>query len=309
MDHPKISLEQWRSFMAVVDAGGYAQAAETLHKSQSAVTYAVQKIESLLGLKAFEIQGRKAQLTSAGQVLYRRARTLLEEAAALEHGAEGLAGGWEVELALAVEIIFPTWMLLDCLKAFTAERPDTRIELYESVLGGTEELLTQRRVDFAITSQIPRGFVGDAIIQLRAICAAAPSHPLHQLGRELTPQDLRRHRHLLIRDSGSLRNRDAGWQGSEQRLTVSSKATSIAAACMGMGYSWFAEDMIRHELDSGALKPLPLREGAARFGTLYLVFADRDYPGRAAFRLAEIIRETVASQCRAHGHKLPGEAQ
>ena len=60
---PHITLEQWRTLLAVVDAGGYAQAAELLHKSQSAVTYAVQKIESLLGVKAFEIQGRKAQLS------------------------------------------------------------------------------------------------------------------------------------------------------------------------------------------------------------------------------------------------------
>ena len=52
-----ITLEQWRSLIAVVDAGGYAQAAEVLFKSQSAVTYAVQKIESLLGVKAFEIRG------------------------------------------------------------------------------------------------------------------------------------------------------------------------------------------------------------------------------------------------------------
>jgi len=39
-------LEQWRSLLAVVDAGGYAQAAGALHKSQSSVTYAVQKIEA-----------------------------------------------------------------------------------------------------------------------------------------------------------------------------------------------------------------------------------------------------------------------
>ena len=63
--------------MAVVDAGGYAQAAEQLHKSQSAVTYAVQKLESLLAVKAFEVQGRKAVLTPTGQLLYRRASALL----------------------------------------------------------------------------------------------------------------------------------------------------------------------------------------------------------------------------------------
>jgi DNA-binding transcriptional LysR family regulator len=36
MASPRISLELWRSLQAVVDAGGYAQAAEMLHKSQSA---------------------------------------------------------------------------------------------------------------------------------------------------------------------------------------------------------------------------------------------------------------------------------
>ena len=62
-DYPHISLEQWRGLLAVIEAGGYAQAAKALHKSQSAITYAVQKIESQLQIKVFEIQGRKAVLT------------------------------------------------------------------------------------------------------------------------------------------------------------------------------------------------------------------------------------------------------
>jgi len=37
--------------VAVVDAAGYAQAAERLHKSQSSVTYLVQKLESLLEVR------------------------------------------------------------------------------------------------------------------------------------------------------------------------------------------------------------------------------------------------------------------
>ena len=72
-DAPRITLEQWRALQAVVEAGGYAQAAEVLHKTQSTLTYAVQKIERLLDLKVFEIRGRKAGLTEPGQVLYRRA--------------------------------------------------------------------------------------------------------------------------------------------------------------------------------------------------------------------------------------------
>jgi DNA-binding transcriptional LysR family regulator len=294
---PKISLDQWRALLAVVDAGGYAQAAEALHKSQSAVTYGVQKLESLLGVKVFEVIGRKAHLTATGEVLYRRAKALLDEAGSLESAAGTLAAGWEPELRLAIEIIFPTWVLLECFGRFADERPQTRIELYETVLSGTEEMLLQRKVDLAICSHVPPGFAGDALMQAQFIAAAHPDHPLHRLGRELTLQDLREHRHLVIRDSGSQR-RSGSWVGAEQIWTFSHKATSIHAACMGLGFAWFPEETIRNELERGLLKPLPLREGAKRSGELYLVFADRDYAGPGALRLAEILREHVKATCR-----------
>lgn len=294
--NPRVSLEQWRSLLAVVDAGGYAQAAATLHKSQSAVTYAVQKMESLLRVKVFEVTGRKAHLTPTGEVLYRRAKALLDEAGALEGAAGSLAAGWEPELRLSVEIIFPTWLLLQCFAEFAQARPQTRLELYESVLSGTEEALLQRKVDLAICSQVPAGFAGDPLMRLRFIAAARPDHPLHQLGRELTLQDLRKHRHVIIRDTGSQR-RSGSWLGAEQSWTVSQKATSIHAVVMGAGFAWFAEDTIRDELQRGLLKPLPLREGGERWGDLYLVFADRDYAGPGALQLGKIIRERVAGQC------------
>jgi DNA-binding transcriptional LysR family regulator len=297
---PRISLEQWRALLAVVDAGGYAQAAAALHKSQSAVTYAVQKMESLLGVKVFEVIGRKAHLTPTGEVLYRRAKALLEEAGALESAAGSLAAGWEPELRLAVEIIFPTWLLLECFASFGAEHPETRLELYETVLSGTEEALLQRKVDLAISSSVPAGFTGDPLIQVKFIVAAHPDHPLHKLGRELTLQDLREHRHLVIRDSGSQR-RGGTWLGAEQVWTVSHKATSIHAATMGLGFAWYPEDTVKGELANGTLKALPLREGAERWGTLYLVFADRDYAGPGSLRLAEIIRQRVSAQCRKLG--------
>ncbi|MBS0387117.1 MAG: LysR family transcriptional regulator [Proteobacteria bacterium] len=295
---PRISLEQWRALLAVVDAGGYAQAAAALHKSQSSVTYAVQKLESLLGVKAFKVVGRKARLTPGGEVLYRRAKSLLEEAGALEGAAASLAAGWESELRIAAEIIFPTWLLLHCCALFGQERPQMRIELYETVLGGTDEALQQRRVDLAICSQIPPGFSGDALMRLRFIPVAHPSHPLHQLGRELTLQDLRRHRHVIIRDSGSQR-RSGSWLGAEQSWTVSQKATSIHAVSIGAGFAWYPDDTIRGELERGELKQLPMREGKERSAELYLVYADRDYAGPGALRLAQLLREQVAEQCRA----------
>jgi DNA-binding transcriptional LysR family regulator len=270
-----------------------------MHKSQSTLTYAIKKLESLLGVKVFELRGRKAVLTPTGELLCRRGKTLIEEAGRLEHAAGELAKGWEPEIRVAVEIMFPTWMLLKGFAEFARERPETHLELYETVLGGTDEALAKRSVEFAIGPSVPQGFVGDVLMPVRALCVAAPSHPLHQLGRELTLEDLRRHRHIVIRDSGEQRVRSAGWL-NELRWTVSNKATSIHAMVLGLGYAWYPEDSVRAELERGALKVLPLREGAEKTGTLYLTFADREAAGPGTLRLAQIIRETVARECKAH---------
>lgn len=294
-----ITLDQWRTLIAVVDTGGYAQAAAVLHKSQSSVTYAVQKIESLLDVKAFEIQGRKAILTPTGQFLYRRARALLDESAALERAARRLSAGWEAEIRIAAEIIFPTWLLLDCFNQLGMESPHTRIELIESVLGGTSEALLQGQVDLAIASMVPPGFLGMPLMRLRFIPVASPAHPLHQLGRELTLRDLRAHRHLVVRESGTKRSSKAAIDVT-QRWTVSHSATSIEAVRKGYGFAWFAEEKIRDELRDGSLRALPLRDGGERFAELYLVLADPDAAGPGTRRLAEIIREAVAGECTKH---------
>lgn len=302
---PQITLEQWRALIAVVDAGGYAQAAEVLHKSQSAVTYAVQKIESLLALKAFAIQGRKAMLTPTGQMLYRRALALVEEASDLERAAHALSAGWEAEIHLAVEILFPTWLLLDCLARFGEESPRTRITVIESVLGGTTEALLTGQADLAIAPHTPPGFLGDPLLQMPVVAVAHHDHPLHRLGRELTARDLREHRHVLVRDSGATRDRRTLSVEVDQRWTVSHMASSIQAIRMGHGFAWLPREHIRDELATGLLKALPLREGRERLVPLYLVLADPDLAGPGVRRLAEIIRETVETSCATRSTKPP----
>jgi len=69
---PKITLDQWRALVCRLDAGGYAQAAENLHKSQSAVTDRVQNW-SRCWVKCSSDR-RKAHLRRLGQVMYRRAK-------------------------------------------------------------------------------------------------------------------------------------------------------------------------------------------------------------------------------------------
>jgi len=295
---PHVTLEQWRALAAVVDAGGYAQAAERLHKSQSALTYAIQKMESQLGVEAFTVQGRKAVLTATGHLLYRRALALLDDAAGAERAAKALSAGWEAEIRIAAEILFPTWLLLHCLDRFGTESPHTRIEVIESVLGGTGEALLQRQADLAISPQVPPGFSGAPLMRIRGIPVAHPGHPLHHKDRKLTLRDLRAYRHLIVRDSGTRRDGRALSLEVEQRWTVSSMSTSILAARMGYGFAWFAEDLIRDELATGTLKPLPIAEGVERFGELYLIVADPDAAGPGTLRLATIIRDGVAAECK-----------
>lgn len=299
METPKISLEQWRALLAVVDHGGYAQAADALHKSQSTVTYAIQKLETLLGLEIFVLQGRRSVLTEAGRSVYQRARVLVDEAVSLERAAGHLAAGCEAEVTLAAEIIFPTDLLLGALSRFADESPDTRVELLESVLGGTDEALLEHKVDVAITSHVPTGFLGDPLLRLRFIAVAAPDHPLHQLDRPATSQDLRRHRRILIRDTGLNRKREPGWLSPERRWTVSNMSTSIEAVSLGAGFAWFPEFRIQRELAEGQLRPLELAEGTERFVQIYVVHADRDYPGPAARRIVSLLHEQIRAGCPA----------
>jgi len=290
---PRITLEQWRALRAVVEAGGYAQAAASLHKTQSTLTYAVQKIERLLDLKVFEIRGRKAVLTEAGQVLYRRARTLLEDAALLERGAAAMSKDWKPEISIAVEILFPTWLLIECLGEFAAERPETRIDVHETVLGDTPAMVAQGKVDFGIGSEAA-GVTGLPLMEIEFVAVAHPGHELHRLGRAITARDLRRQRRILVRETAAESGREV--PGVELRWTFSNKASQLRALVSGFGYAWVPIDNVRAELEAGTLAVLPMEEGSRRT-RLMLAFADPDFPARDAARLAEIIRERVRVEC------------
>jgi DNA-binding transcriptional LysR family regulator len=128
------------------------------------------------------------------------------------------------------------------------------------------------------------------------ILVAHPEHPLHRLARPVTMRDLRAHRQILVRESGT-RRATRPLVEATQRWTVSNLSTSIMAVGMGMGYAYLPEDKIRSELRAGSLKTLPVRENSVMEVTLYLVYASREDAGPGVRRLAEIIREDVAVEC------------
>lgn len=287
----KTTLEQWRMLKAVVDHGGFAQAAQAVHKSQSTINHAVHKLQDQLGLPLLEVQGRKARLTEAGELMLRRAGLLLDEVAQLESVAASLAAGTEAEVRLAVDEVYPHGYLADALQAFSEAFPNTRIQLQETVLSGGVEQLLDHQVDLLVTGDVPQGFVGEPLLRAEFVAVAHPDHPLHQLNREVTLQDLRQHRQIVIRDSARGPRRDAGWLGAEQRWTVSHVATSADMIARGMGYAWLPLSRVRAGIRAGTLAEVPLGPASRRYMELYLVYADAGAAGPALRQLGQLLAE------------------
>ncbi|MEW5249632.1 LysR family transcriptional regulator [Microbulbifer discodermiae] len=291
----KVTLEQWRMFQSVVQYGGFSQAAEAVHKSQSSINHAVHKLQQSLGIALLEVRGRKAELTDAGRILLARAGGLLSEAESLEAVASSLASGEEALLTLAVDVIFDYDCLFDAVEQFASRFPHTRLELRETVLSGAEELLLQQQADFILSAWIPQGFVGEPVTKVRFLPVAHPDHPLHHLGRPVTRKDLKSSRQIVLRDSASRNRQDAGWLGSDQRITVTNVQTSVELIERGLGFAWLPETRIRDSLSADLLLPLPTEESWGRDVTVYLVFADSDKIGPAAGFLIDTLRRGLGS--------------
>jgi DNA-binding transcriptional LysR family regulator len=207
----------------------------------------------------------------------------------MESLAEQFAEGWEPEIRIAMDTLFPDWLMMEVIDQFTQQRPLTRIELRETVLSGTDEALLRKEADLVIGGRVPPGFLGDPVLNIEFIAVASPEHPLHKLNRPLDYQDLRLHRQLVVKDSGS-RDMDAGWLGADQRLTVSHLRTSIEAACKGLGYAWYPKLKIQRELDEGQLKPLVLSVGGKRNIQLNMIYAEGNYAGPATKLFGELLQ-------------------
>jgi len=291
----QVTLEQWQALVTVVDAGGYAKAAEQLGKSQSAISYAIQKLETTLELRVFQLTGRRATLTEPGQSLYRHAQRLLEQAEQTEQLARQFGQGYEARIRIAMDTIYPREWMLDILATFAEHHPHTRIELFETVLSGSDEAVLKRQVDLSISGRVLPGCLGEQLISVRFIACAHPEHPLHQLGRPLTLDDLRQHRQLVVRDSGS-RDLDSGWLGAEQRWTFSELETSLLAASKKVGYAWYPETRIQHALQQGTLTPLPLGNSSTRTVELYLIRTDGERARPGVNKLASMIHAKANGQ-------------
>ena len=281
MAFSKTTLEQWAVLASVVDEGGFAQAANVLHRSQSAVSYAVGRLQEALGLPLLELNGRKSVLTPHGKTLLGRARPLLRDLDTLEAVARSLKQGWEPELKLVVDAAFPRTQLFAIVADLQRACPSTDIQLADAVLSGAEEAITERHADVVVSSRVPPGFLGDRLLDVEFIAVARSDHPLLRIDHTLTLDDLTRHVQAVVRDSGSAQPRDEGWLGADHRYTVSSMESSVGLVLAGLAYAWLPEHVLANYLRDGVLRRIPLAGGGSRTVTLHIVMVRPELAGPA----------------------------
>jgi DNA-binding transcriptional LysR family regulator len=76
MDH--LNLEACRTFLFIVELNGFNKAAEKTHRTQSAISMQMKKLEEVAGKPLFEKKGKKYLLTNHGEVLLSYAKKMLD---------------------------------------------------------------------------------------------------------------------------------------------------------------------------------------------------------------------------------------
>ena len=90
MEKTRTTLDQWITLQVVVDYGGFAQAAEILHRTQSSISYTISKLEQTLEIEIFSLEKRRAVLTKQGEQLLALSREVTNKAISLEEVAKSL---------------------------------------------------------------------------------------------------------------------------------------------------------------------------------------------------------------------------
>src|SRR5688572_22464884 len=80
MNASSISLRDLEYLVAVAKHMHFGKAAEACHVSQPALSTQIQKVEEFLGVKIFERNNRRVQLTPLGNDIVQQGRRVLEEA-------------------------------------------------------------------------------------------------------------------------------------------------------------------------------------------------------------------------------------
>lgn len=280
---PNPTLDQLQVLLAVAETGSFSAAGRRLNRAQSVISYTIANLEAQLDVKLFERAGtREPRLTEMGRAVLEEARRMTDGLQRLRSRVETYHQGLESKIALSIDSALPAPVLIAVLKAFEARFPTVTLRLNVGTLGLIVDQVVKGEADIGI------GGITDADVRLTEIGdvsmapVAAPSHPLAQVKRAATQEDLRDHIQLVVTDpTRRTEGRDFGvFAYRTWRLTdMHTKHLMIRE---GIGWGNLPPWMIAEDLANGRLVELKLEAFSKARAPLYAMHRNDHNPGPAA---------------------------
>lgn len=250
-------LEAMQSFVRVVSAGSYTEAARQLGRTRSAVSKAVMALEHLLGVRLLDRTTRKVRPTEAGLAYYERSAAVLAQIEESEIQIAGLHDAPRGVLRINGPMSFGTAYLAGAVADFLGTHPEVKVELLlnDRFIDPLEEGVdvTVRIGELADSSLIAR-----RIASTRRVLVAAPAY-LARHGTPGAPEELSRHRCLVY---GQMAARQR-WHLQRDGETIAVPVTSALcanngevlrdAACKGLGIALLPTVIAGEAMKAGRL--------------------------------------------------------
>jgi DNA-binding transcriptional LysR family regulator len=293
-----LTLDQLRVLVAVADAGSFSAAARRLGRVQSAVSQAVQTLETTLRIGLFDRGARTPVLTDAGRALLDDARHLLRGAETLRARAETIAANVEPDLTLAVDPVFPNPVLMASLRVLRDAFPHLPVTLFTEGLGGAEQRLRESTARLGIFPPLPNTGADLELSFLTAIPAVpvvAADHPLAREPEPLSREVLERHLQLVLTDRTML---SAGFSGSvigTQIWRFADQGSRLEFLLGGFGWCHMPRHLVEHHIAAGRLKCLDIAEqrGLGFRFAVHVVHLRGRPPGRAGRWLVQDLSQRL----------------
>jgi DNA-binding transcriptional LysR family regulator len=285
----RTTLDEWEILQTVVQLGGFAPAAKQLNRSQSTISYSIARLQDQLGIKLFEIEGRKAQLTELGRMMLAEVEPHLAGFQQLEQRARSLAAGGESEVRLSVDSIFPNGRLFAALAEFARLFPHVQPKLRQSTFLSADSEFSVHNAQLCITALVSREFFSKPIQIVRMVAVARHDHPLHAIKRKLNRPDLLQHILVSIEGIASGIPKHQPHVPAQRVLHVSSIEAAVDAVRSGLCFGWLPAHLIRSDIEGDELAPLRIAAGGTREVRLNLVCKDYSSLSREVNVLADLL--------------------
>ena len=268
-----IDFDDMRSFIEVVDSGGFNRAARRLGVSKSIVSRRIARIEGDLGAVLLNRTTRSVSPTDAGLEFKARAEKILADFEETREAVAAHDGSVVGRLRITAPQSFGVRHISPVLAEMAQEHPLLHIDA--TFDDGIRDLVAEG-YDAAIRIGVLRdsSLVARRLAPGRSLLVASPAY-LERRGRPRTPADLAGHDALIYsgRTTVDWRLRDGNrWVSVHPtgRLRSDSGDTLLEWVIAGLGIADVPTFLLTDALESGAIEPLLLDYPLPRFG-IYVV--------------------------------------